>query len=92
MATTSPPVMSEKVFDEKTEKLSGDVESTPGSSDDGDFVAPTPEEWRKLLWKLDLRIIPYVGVLYLCSFLDRVNIGNVSTYVKRDKIDNFISS
>ncbi|KAI9263410.1 major facilitator superfamily domain-containing protein [Phascolomyces articulosus] len=76
MATNSPPsAVPEKVFDEKAEQLSGDIESTRGSSDDG-FVAPTQEEWRKLLWKLDLRIIPYVGVLYLCSFLDRVNIGN----------------
>ncbi|KAI9008885.1 hypothetical protein CLU79DRAFT_711353 [Phycomyces nitens] len=31
---------------------------------------------RKLMWKLDLRIVPFLGLLYLCSFLDRVNIGN----------------
>ena len=80
MTTNSPSVVSEKVFDEKAEQLSGDIESTRGSSNDS-FVAPSPEEWRKLLWRLDLRIIPYVGVLYLCSFLDRVNIGNISTYI-----------
>lgn len=40
------------------------------------FVHPSAEELRTLLWKLDLRIIPFLGLLYLCSFLDRVNIGN----------------
>jgi hypothetical protein len=40
------------------------------------FIPPSPEELKKTLWKLDLRIIPFLGLLYLCSFLDRVNIGN----------------
>ncbi|KAI8145522.1 major facilitator superfamily domain-containing protein [Fennellomyces sp. T-0311] len=40
------------------------------------FVPPTDKELRRLMWKIDLRIIPFIAVLYLCSFLDRVNIGN----------------
>jgi sugar phosphate permease len=31
---------------------------------------------RKLLWKLDLYLIPWLCLLYLISFLDRTNIGN----------------
>ena len=31
---------------------------------------------RKLLWKLDFRLIPWLSLLYLLSFLDRTNIGN----------------
>ncbi|KAJ9098750.1 hypothetical protein QFC21_004398 [Naganishia friedmannii] len=31
---------------------------------------------KKLLWKLDLRILPMMAVLFLFSFLDRTNIGN----------------
>jgi len=31
---------------------------------------------RKLLWQLDLRLIPWLCLLYLISFLDRTNIGN----------------
>ncbi|PGH10666.1 hypothetical protein AJ79_05380 [Helicocarpus griseus UAMH5409] len=31
---------------------------------------------RKLLWKLDLKLIPWLSLLYLVSFLDRTNIGN----------------
>ncbi|KAG0323303.1 hypothetical protein BGZ99_002862, partial [Dissophora globulifera] len=30
----------------------------------------------KLRRKIDLHLIPLISVLYLCSFLDRVNIGN----------------
>jgi hypothetical protein len=31
---------------------------------------------RKLLWKLDCKLIPWLSFLYLISFLDRTNIGN----------------
>jgi hypothetical protein len=31
---------------------------------------------KKLVRKLDLRLIPWLTVLYLISFLDRANIGN----------------
>ncbi|KAJ5439112.1 transporter [Penicillium daleae] len=45
--------------------------------------APTVEEEkmeRNLIWKIDLHIIPFVVLLYLFSFLDRVNIGNARLY------------
>ncbi|CAO1598861.1 hypothetical protein XANCAGTX0491_002616 [Xanthoria calcicola] len=35
---------------------------------------------KKLVRKLDLHIIPFVMLLYLFSFLDRVNIGNARLY------------
>ncbi|KAJ5447276.1 Major facilitator superfamily domain general substrate transporter [Penicillium cf. griseofulvum] len=31
---------------------------------------------RKLLWQLDMRLVPWLSLLYLVSFLDRTNIGN----------------
>lgn len=34
------------------------------------------EQDKKLLRKLDLKLIPWLCLLYLCSFLDRTNIGN----------------
>ncbi len=37
----------------------------------------TLNEQRALLRRIDLRLIPYVGCLYLLSFLDRINLGNV---------------
>ncbi|KAI7881294.1 MFS general substrate transporter [Lichtheimia hyalospora FSU 10163] len=63
------------VVEEKAEVYTTDLEHGYETTDDG-FVPPDEKEWLKLRWKLDLRIIPYVGLLYLCSFLDRVNIGN----------------
>ncbi|KAL9106974.1 MAG: hypothetical protein Q9227_008097 [Pyrenula ochraceoflavens] len=38
------------------------------------------EAERKLIWKLDVHIVPMVMLLYLLSFLDRVNIGNARLY------------
>lgn len=31
---------------------------------------------RKLMWKVDVHVIPWLTVLYLFSFLDRGSIGN----------------
>ncbi|CDM27423.1 Major facilitator superfamily [Penicillium roqueforti FM164] len=31
---------------------------------------------RRLLWQLDIRLVPWLSLLYLVSFLDRTNIGN----------------
>lgn len=44
----------------------------------------TEEEQKALTWKIDLRLIPYLSVLYFFSFLDRVNVGNVHTPLKSD--------
>jgi len=30
---------------------------------------------RKLLWKIDIALIPWLSLLYLLSFLDRTSIG-----------------
>ncbi|PVH76892.1 putative MFS transporter [Cadophora sp. DSE1049] len=35
---------------------------------------------RKILLKLDIRILPVLALLFLCSFLDRTNVGNAKTY------------
>ena len=39
-------------------------------------LLPDRKETRRLLFKIDLRIIPFIALLYICSFLDRVNIAN----------------
>ncbi|RUS24386.1 LOW QUALITY PROTEIN: major facilitator superfamily domain-containing protein [Jimgerdemannia flammicorona] len=39
-----------------------------------------PDEERKLLWKLDKRLTPFLTLLYLLSFLDRVNIGSMDVH------------
>ncbi|PSS23476.1 hypothetical protein M430DRAFT_97942 [Amorphotheca resinae ATCC 22711] len=35
---------------------------------------------RRIILKLDLRILPVLTLLFLCSFLDRTNVGNAKTY------------
>ncbi|KAK1750127.1 MFS general substrate transporter [Echria macrotheca] len=46
------------------------------SSDEGDHKLTT----RRLLFKLDIRILPILILLVLCSFLDRTNVGNAKIY------------
>jgi hypothetical protein len=46
----------------------------PDLSDEaGTVSAGTPVNEKALLRKLDLRLLPAVGILYLLSFLDRSN-------------------
>jgi len=51
-----------------------------GSEVEGQFEEVDPVAEGKLVRKLDLCIIPTVMLLYLLSFLDRVNIGNARLY------------
>jgi hypothetical protein len=37
----------------------------------------SPEEEKRLLRKMDIRIMPILVALYVMSFLDRVNIGTM---------------
>jgi hypothetical protein len=46
------------------------------SSGELEYVPDTIENERKLTWKLDFKVIPIFGLLYLICFLDRTNIAN----------------
>lgn len=48
-----------------------DVQNEPGPDEDFSDV-----DEKKVLRKMDLRLIPQLALLYLLSFLDRGNIGN----------------
>ncbi|SMQ55240.1 unnamed protein product [Zymoseptoria tritici ST99CH_3D1] len=50
------------------------------NSDESGLQAIDLAKQRKLVRKLDLHIVPVVMLLYLLSFLDRVNIGNARLY------------
>ncbi|KAI0150713.1 major facilitator superfamily domain-containing protein [Xylariaceae sp. FL1272] len=41
---------------------------------------------RKILLKLDTRILPLLALLFLCSFFDRTNVGNARLYGLQDEI------
>ncbi|KAJ5108292.1 hypothetical protein N7456_004967 [Penicillium angulare] len=61
----------EKVVNANAEKLLRLEDPDAGLSDEERAKID-----RKLLWKLDIRLVPWLSLLYLASFLDRTNIGN----------------
>ena len=50
--------------------------SPKGTAGSDDTYAERPDTTRRLLWKLDLHLLPMVSILYLLSFLDRSNVAN----------------
>ncbi|KAF1959380.1 MFS nicotinic acid transporter-like protein Tna1 [Byssothecium circinans] len=51
-------------------------DASTSSNDDLDILETTAVNEKKLLRKLDLRLLPAVSILYLLSFLDRSNVAN----------------
>lgn len=54
----------------------GDNGRRPSFASDNSFTNPTGINEKKLLRKLDLKLLPPLSLLYLLSFLDRSNVGN----------------
>ncbi|EEA19227.1 hypothetical protein EYB25_009301 [Talaromyces marneffei] len=52
------------------EKLEG--KSSPAAFSETE----NPSEVKKILFKTDIRVLPILALLFLCSFLDRTNVGN----------------
>jgi len=71
MATASP-VTSDHLSDKEASLEAGEIQKTPLYNSHID-VSGVDE--RKLLWKIDLTLIPWLSLLYLLSFLDRTSIG-----------------
>ncbi|PGH16159.1 hypothetical protein AJ79_01926 [Helicocarpus griseus UAMH5409] len=47
------------------------------SAEDAQFYDTfSPEERKKMMWKIDLRLVPVLALLYLAAHIDRANIGN----------------
>lgn len=67
--------MSSDESNSKTE-LKLTVLPLPADPDEGLSDAEKAEADRKLVWRLDLILIPWLCLLYLIAFLDRTNIGN----------------
>lgn len=44
------------------------------------IVCPSHTTERKLIRKIDFRVIPFLCILYLLAFLDRVNIANARSF------------
>ncbi|KAI2767141.1 hypothetical protein CBS147339_8475 [Penicillium roqueforti] len=63
-------------MDSEKETLSQEIAPSPKVDAVGGANQPCPTELRRLLRKIDLRVIPILALLYFLSFLDRGNIGN----------------
>lgn len=53
---------------------------TTSQTTDSIVRAPDGIDEKKLMRKIDLRVVPWLSVLYLLSFLDRSAIGNAKLY------------
>ncbi|RFU35367.1 hypothetical protein B7463_g954, partial [Scytalidium lignicola] len=76
---SGPPAPITSVVDEKAgvmqhENVDGDADIEKSFDDPNYVIDPAVE--KRLLWKMDLHIVPPLFVLFLMAFLDRVNIGN----------------
>ncbi|KAH7072943.1 MFS nicotinic acid transporter-like protein Tna1 [Paraphoma chrysanthemicola] len=69
------PSEEKKIGDEHVEGDRNTIENLP-DPDEGLSDEERAAHDRKLLWKLDCKLIPWLSFLYLISFLDRTNIGN----------------
>lgn len=59
------------------EKISTAEEIEAGSFADHEYRARMT---RRILFKVDTRVLPVLALLFLCSFLDRTNVGNAKIY------------
>lgn len=66
-----------KPVEKDVEKEDVQRASTPSEESNIDLTL-TKEEEKKILRTIDLNLIPYSSLLYLLSFLDRVNIGQAA--------------
>lgn len=44
-------------------------------SDQGHIDAFTPEQQKKIIRRIDLRLVPTLGFMYAASLMDRTNLG-----------------
>lgn len=76
--TSSPPKRETDLTPNNTTDTDTDFEKHQTTVQDDFYI--DPQEEKALLRKLDRWIVPPVMLLYLFSFLDRVNIGNARLY------------
>ena len=81
MATLSHNLDMEKASpsDDHVEDIDGHHHRGGLSEEDAEFMHGFSEERRKrVVRKIDWRLVPFLGVLYLLGYLDRANIGMCS--------------
>jgi hypothetical protein len=57
-------------------KIVQEVErTTSAESNDARIAEFTPEEQKKIIRRVDYRLVLTLGFLYMCSLMDRTNLG-----------------
>lgn len=65
---------------EKNELPDGARPNRENDDDDSQIQCPSNTTPRKLVSRIDFRVIPVLSILYLLAFLDRTNIANASVF------------
>ncbi|KAG2222476.1 hypothetical protein INT45_013389 [Circinella minor] len=73
--------------EKRADSIKRDTVSEDSAATPPEYEPLTEKEWKKLRWKIDLRIVPFCGLLYLMAFLDRSNIGNAKIGGIMDHLD-----
>lgn len=75
---------------EKAKVVTGHEPSTVAAHDDSHTrVVLPPLEYRKLMWKLDVHLLPPLFVLWFVSLIDRLNIGSAKNLHMNPKGTDF---
>ncbi|KAL9590044.1 MAG: hypothetical protein Q9203_001148 [Teloschistes exilis] len=64
-----------------------DIPRADSEYDELNVQCPPHTTQRKLVAKIDLRVIPVLSILYLLAFLDRTNIANASIFKLREDLN-----
>ncbi|KAG6001095.1 hypothetical protein E4U21_004695 [Claviceps maximensis] len=64
-----------------------DQEKAAPTDQDVDVECPAHTTDKRLMTKIDLHVLPFLCVMYLLAFLDRVNIANAKIYHLREDLD-----
>jgi MFS family permease len=62
-------------------------ETKSNVADTAGAVCPAHTTEKRLLWRIDIHILPFLCIMYLFSFLDRVNIGNARLFDLEKDLD-----
>lgn len=78
--TESSSVDSTPATGHDVEKLRDEVVVGDVKGNDVPPVSMSAKEYRKLIWKLDLHLLPPLFALWFVSLIDRINIGSANIF------------
>jgi len=68
------------VADGPLDGAKGVATDSDGGVNDSEITCPAHTTERRLMWNIDLHVVPFLCIMYLLAFLDRVNIANANVF------------